>query len=99
MKECNVCAVKNCRISKELNMFRNGEIHISAAEMQASCSSYEPLQPLKTSVFILTMFINPQGVYDTLANLKMKVIDNRKAPYFKIVSQFQREKKKVKRWR
>lgn len=93
MKECNYCAVNNCRITKDFNMFRNGEKFFTPEEMQSSCSFYEPLLPLTANIFLMAMKHNPQGVYDTLEALNMKVVDQRRAPYFKIVSQFKRKKK------
>ena len=99
MKECNICAIYNCRITKDFNRFRNGEVYFTPEEMQSSCSSYEPLPSLTVPLFIAAMYTNPQGVYDALENIKMKVIDDGRAPYFKIVSQFQRKKRRRRKKR
>ena len=93
MRECNICGFDKCDITKIFNRIRNGEHGPTALELQQSCKHYVPAELLKTNMFALAMFKNPQGMYDTLANIKMKIVSQGRYPYFKIVSEFSRKKK------
>jgi len=82
MKECNICAARNCRKCDDLmaGVARGAAYAIGLAKQ--SCLKYQPLEPFKVSVFERCLVSRPNSMIILLNKFGMKFVESKRPPFF-----------------
>ena len=82
MINCNSCDRGYCKIVSRMRKEK-----ASAEDFGQICPKRKPLPEFKMSMFEKAMDRHPQGLTNTLAALSMRIVDDSRRPYFRIIRQ------------
>lgn len=96
MRNCNYCGSTNCKkMNSEWPKLRTKH-NLPSTELSKFCTSFVPMKPLSSTLFEKALASNPDGLHQTLSNLKMRVVEKHYYPHFDIVSAYDRPKRNTK---